>query len=99
MTLEAEKLICKKCGCIDDYTVEKSGRPHLKAICSCGAFLKFLTYTEPSLWFGKYSGTAVKSISDLSYLEWLIDNVVIKRGRIRRAIIDRISQLKEGVEA
>ena len=91
--MEAEKLICKKCGCVDDYTTEKSG-PHLKAVCYCGAFIKFLTYTEAVLWFGKHSGTPIREITDKSYLEWLIDNDVVKRGRTRRAIIERISELR-----
>lgn len=89
------EIICKKYGSIDDHTIEKSG-PHLKAVCSCGTFLKFLAYTTPTLWFGKYSGISIKEITDKSYLEWLIRNDVVKRGRIRRAIVDRIGEL-EGI--
>lgn len=90
----AKMIVCRSCGSVDDYQIiEKNGQK--TAWCkSCDSWIKNIPYSEPSLWFGKYSGTPVNDIADLSYMEWLIKNDVVKPGRIRRAIIERVEELK-----
>jgi len=88
-----EDIICKNCGSVNDYTTEHSG-PHLKAVCSCGAFIKFLPQEQPKIWFGKYVRTPIKDIIDLSYLNWLVDNRIVKSSRINKAIESRIVELR-----
>ena len=88
----SEEIICKKCGSVSDYRTEKSG-PHLKAVCSCGAFIKFLPQEQPKLYFGKYNGEAIEDIKDEGYLTWLSENVKLSR-RFSAAVVNQIEMLR-----
>jgi len=89
-----EQIVCRACGVVDDYRIIEKSNQKTCWCNSCDSWIKNIPYTEPSLWFGKFSGTPIKDIIDLSYLEWLINDAVVKSGRIRRSITERIEELK-----
>lgn len=91
-----EEIICTKCGLINDYRTEPAG-PHTKAICNgCNRYIKFITKENKIqiLYFGKYSQTAVKDVSDLNYLEWLIKNHTSLKPNLKEAIENQIVKLR-----
>lgn len=72
------ELACNQCGVIGEPHTEQiplaAGGFHLKASCAdCGAYIKFLPHSAPSIFFGKYKGKTVTEIavSDPEYLRWL----------------------------
>jgi len=69
-----ETLSCNKCGLVDDYTISDRG-VHKTAFCNgCGSYIKNVAYQPPALYFGKYSGREIKSLTsdeEVRYLQWL----------------------------
>jgi hypothetical protein len=68
------KIICNHCGTEEKYRTEKKAN-NLVAYClECGRFIKNIPYSEPGLYFGKYSGTKIKDFNTpehINYLHWL----------------------------
>lgn len=87
-----EGIVCKRCGCIDDYIVEVKAHNHVATCSGCGAFIKNIPYEEPRFYFGKYKGTEIAKCNDKGYLEWVIKNTK-QKGRTLKAIENRLSAL------
>ena len=68
------KIICNHCGTEEKYRTEKKAN-NLVAYClECGRYIKNIPYSEPGLYFGKYSGTNIKDFNTpehINYLHWL----------------------------
>ena len=82
-----EEVICQRCGLVDDYRTTEAG-PHIKAICNgCDRYIKILPQhksTDLTLYFGKYKGRKVSSLTnaqELSWLQWAIENCSLKPGQ------------------
>ena len=84
-------IICKECGCINDYRTEKKAN-NLVAHCNgCGSYIKNLPYAKPALHFGKYKGIPIEEFNTperLNYLHWMINSGVYHKqsANVRRAI-------------
>lgn len=68
-------IICQRCRSVNNYTERKAG-PHISAYCNgCGNYIKHLSQDKPLiLYFGKYKGRELSSMSsddELRYLIWL----------------------------
>ncbi|MBD0298447.1 MAG: hypothetical protein ICV84_25140 [Flavisolibacter sp.] len=89
---KSTSLICRNCDPVEAYhTIKKANNP--LAYCSvCGAFIKNLSYDVPRLYIGKYAGTPISEIEDLSYLRWVLHNMKLSKS-IREAVIERIRSL------
>lgn len=91
------EVVCKNCGSIDDYhTIMKSGQK--TAWCNgCGSYIKNIPQGgEPVFHFGKYKGTLISEITDLSYLNWVLENT--RQSQLYRyAIQERIRSLRESL--
>lgn len=71
-----EDIICKQCGSVNDYTVERKANNDV-ATCQCGAFIKNIPYQAPALYFGKHKGKAIKDYQtpdEVNYLHWVRNN-------------------------
>ena len=89
-----EEIFCRNCGLVGDYhTVMKSGQN--TAWCNgCSRFIKNISQGKPpTIFFGKYKGTLVSEMQDVSYLEWLI-KANVASPKLIDPIKDRISELK-----
>lgn len=92
--MELEPIICKNCGSVDDYTVRISGN-QCPAYCnSCGKWIKNIPYDVPRMYVGKYKGTPIHEITDLSYLEWAVENMTALKNQDKKNIRFRILELK-----
>lgn len=72
-----EEIICKHCGCVDDYTTEMKSNQNVATCNGCGTFIKNIPYQAPALYFGKYKGLAIKnylSRDHVNYLYWIRNN-------------------------
>ena len=91
------EVVCKNCGSINDYhTIMKSGQK--TAWCNgCGSYIKNIPQGgEPVMHFGKYKGTLISEMTDLSYLNWLLENT--RQSQLYRyAIQERIRSLRESL--
>lgn len=88
------EIVCKNCGSVNDYRTEMKNGQNVAHCNACGKYIKNIPYNpHPKLYFGKYKDRLIKDIEDLNYLQWLIDGNVLK-ANTRRAVIDRIAQLK-----
>ncbi len=86
-------IICKCCN-KSDFRLENSG-PHMKAICNItNKYIKFVSYAEPAFYFGKYKDIPISKITDLNWLEWAY-NELIMNDKTAQAVIDRIDELKK----
>ena len=86
-------LKCTHCGSEEiEYTQQSI---HRKATCKkCNKFIKFVSQSEPFIYFGKFSGCRVSEIDDKDYLVWLIEKSNIKiSNKLFENIKQRISQL------
>lgn len=48
----------------------------------------------PRMYVGKYKGTPIHEITDLSYLEWAVENITSLKNQDRKNIRFRILELK-----
>lgn len=75
-----EIVTCNRCGSVDDYHTEQSGK-HVKAICNnCKRYIKFLQQnkTITVLPFGKYKDREISSLTskeEIEYLSWSVENL------------------------
>jgi len=80
-----DEVICKKCGLVNDYTIQEKGGQNCCYCNGCDTFLgnkpkenyDFKSMTMP---FGKYKGQYISQINDLNYFNWLLKNVELKGG-------------------
>lgn len=85
-------VICR-CGSVDNYRTEKKSN-NLVAYCNvCDAYIKNIPHADPTLYVGKYKGTPIKDIDDLSYLEWAIKTLTLSNPQ-KEAIQSTISRLE-----
>lgn len=72
-----EDIICKQCGSINDYKVERKAHNDVATCNGCGAFIKNIPYAEPALYFGKFKGKPIKDFvtpDEIRYLYWVRNN-------------------------
>lgn len=87
-----EIITCPKCNSTN-YKTEQKGI-HLTATCiDCGSYIKHIPVDKPKLYFGKYKGQDIESITDLQYLRWLVKETK-QTHRIKSIINARISELE-----
>lgn len=69
-------IICKQCGSIDDYSVERKANNNVATCNGCGRFIKNIPYSEPALYFGKFKGKPIKDFEgkEIEYLYWVRNN-------------------------
>lgn len=86
--LGGKELVCRRCGSINDFIVEKN--LHYKATCKCGSFITNLPTNRPvKLHFGKYAGRDISSMvqkEEVEYLKWILSNMSLKQN-----IVDAIN--------
>ena len=91
--------ICRHCGSIDDYKIERGKGPHFaQAVCKgCGKHIKWLPAPAKDMImpFGKYAGQMISEISDDKYLLWVVQNV--KPGPVTRSAKLALTQRGIGV--
>jgi len=97
--MEMEDVICKNCGVINDCTLtNKSGQ--MVATCNnCGKYIKNVPYSEPALYFGKYSGKAINDYftpDEVNYLHWIRNNPDIWNKKINQRTRDAINLRLDG---
>jgi hypothetical protein len=89
-----KQIVCINCGSIDDYRTEMKAN-NLTAYCNgCDRFITNIPYKDAQFYFGKYKGIPVANITDLSYLQWAINNIPKLSAHMRAAIHQRIYELK-----
>lgn len=91
-----EELICPHCVPIGtEYYTESKSNQNVARCLKCNTYIKNLSQnTEPTLYVGKYKGTAVKDIEDLPYLKWAVVGMTTLKQKIKDAIQKRIDQLE-----
>jgi hypothetical protein len=89
-----KQIVCINCGSIDDYRTDMKAN-NLTAYCNgCDRFITNIPYKDAQFYFGKYKGIPVANITDLSYLQWAVNNIPKLSAHMRAAICQRISELK-----
>lgn len=88
-------IVCKRCGTVNNYTVEIKSNNHCAYCNQCGGFIKNLPYAEPSFYFGRYKNIKVSDVDDVPYLQWFIDNIKDIKDTFREAIQDQINSTKK----
>jgi hypothetical protein len=71
------EIICKKCGLINDFRTELKNNQNTAWCNGCGSFLKNIPYAKPALYFGKFKGRTIESMTskeESQYLHWLINS-------------------------
>lgn len=96
---ELPELTCAQCGS-HNYSASEvefaNGSKHVQAKCDdCGSHIRYLPSGEPMFHFGKYKGLRVKEVHDISYLTWCIESCTSIKGRLKKAIKDRIQELRD----
>jgi hypothetical protein len=69
------ELICTKCGCVNEYRTELKNNQNTAWCTCCGSFIKNIPYAKPALYFGKFKGRTIESMTtkeEAQYLNWLI---------------------------
>lgn len=83
------EIVCKKCGSINDYKTQLKNNQNTAWCNVCGSFIKNIPYAEPALYFGKYKGRKIKSLTtpeETQYLHWLINSYFRLSPHIEKAI-------------
>ena len=95
-----ENVICNKCGLINDYRIEIKANNHTAWCNGCGSYIKNIGYSKPALFFGKYAGREIESMTtkdELQYLQWLIRNAKNLSEKIRIAITSHLMRYNYGI--
>lgn len=71
-----EDIVCKSCGTINEYTVERKANNDVATCKACGHFIKNIPYQKPMFYFGKYAGKPIEEFSgkEIEYLYWVRNN-------------------------
>jgi hypothetical protein len=90
-----DDIVCKNCGLINDYRVERKANNDVATCNGCGKFIKNIPYSKPALFFGKYAGKPIENYEngEVSYLKWVRNTPGIwdkQAERIKDAILKRI---------
>ena len=94
-----EDIVCKNCGTVDDYTLEMKSNQNVATCNGCGKFIKNVAYNPPALYFGKYSGKAIKDYftpDEVNYLHWIRNNPDIWDHKINQRTRDAINLRLDG---
>jgi uncharacterized protein (DUF3820 family) len=86
-------IVCKKCGSVDNYRTELKSNQMCAYCNDCGTYIKNIPYSQPKLHFGKYAGIYISDITDLQYLNWVVNNLTKINQRTLDAIVKRITEL------
>jgi hypothetical protein len=86
-------IVCKQCGCIDNFRTEKKANNTCAFCNDCGSFIKNIPTEAPKMYVGKYKGIEIERIDDKGYLQWAHDNMQSLNNRQREAIKNRIYEL------
>lgn len=94
------KIECKKCGTIDNYTAYKQG-PHVGAMCNnCKSFVKWLPQNNPvTIHFGKYKGRELVSMTskeEIDYLVWSLEQRWMKNN-LANKIKNHLNNIENGL--
>ena len=71
------EVVCNKCGLINDYKTQLKNNQNTAWCNGCGSFIKNIPYSEPALYFGKFKGRKIKSLTtpeETQYLHWLLNS-------------------------
>lgn len=90
------EIVCKNCGSVDDYRIEKKSNQQCAYCNGCDKFIKNIPYrSQTIIYFGKYKGTDINEITDVPYMQWMYDNVSKLNEAQKQALNNRINLLKE----
>lgn len=88
------EIVCKNCGAVSDIKISKLSI-HYRADCkSCGRYITNISENKPTqIYFGKYKGRFLTSMStneELHWLQWAVDQNVVK-GKVKADFIKHIA--------
>ena len=69
-----EDIVCRKCGTINEYRVERKANNDVATCTACGSFIKNIPYSPPALYFGQFKGKPIEQYEtkrELDYLYWI----------------------------
>ncbi len=88
-------VICKKCGSVNDYRIEKRAKNNCAFCNGCDHFIKNIPYkSQTILYFGKYKGMDILEMTDIPYMKWLYENASSLKEHQKKALNDRMDFLK-----
>ena len=91
----ANDIICKNCGGVNDYRIEKKANNQCAFCNGCEAFIKNIPYAPNTIiYFGKYKGKDINELTDVPYMEWMYQNVDRLKEHQKQALNNRINLLK-----
>jgi hypothetical protein len=90
-----QDVVCKNCGSVNDYTIVKKANNNCAYCNGCEKFIKNISYSVPKFYFGKYKGVAVSEVTDISYLNWFLENIETLTENGRKNIKEQIAKLQQ----